>query len=151
MASHLALTYDRATRRADLAFAQGGLVLDATPLTPAVVSLLSDRRARPDDPLPLPVAPTLTPDVLNPRRGWVGDALATDGQRCGSRLWLLSRERETNAVRNRAELYAREALAWAVPLGLTVSAEWLQTQVRAGAVAGVLAYRARIGRDEVLV
>ncbi len=151
MASHLALTYDRATRRADLAFARGGLVLDPTPLSPAIVSLLSDRRARPDDPLPLPAAPTLTPDVLNPRRGWVGDALDAEGQRCGSRLWLLNRERETNQVRNRAELYAREALAWAVPLGLSVTAEWLERGVRAGAVAGVLAYRACIGRDEVLV
>lgn len=151
MPSHLALTFDRATRRADLAFANGGLVLDATPLTPAIVSLLSDRRARVDDPLPVPAAPTLKPDVLNPRRGWVGDALDAQGQRCGSRLWLLSRERETNQVRSRAELYAREALAWAAPLGLSVTAEWQRREPRAGAVAGVLAYRARIGRDEVLV
>lgn len=151
MASHLALTYDRATRRADLAFARGGLVLDATPLSPAIVAILSDRRARPDDPLPLPAAPTLTPDQLNPRRGWAGDALDGEGQRCGSRLWLLSRARESSRTRDRAELYAREALAFAVPLGLTVSAEWVEGQVRAGAVAGVLAYRARIGRDDIVI
>lgn len=146
---HLALTYDPVTRRADLAFSGGGLVLDATPITPAIVALLSDRRARPDDPLPMPAAPTLTPDVLNPRRGWVGDALAADGQRCGSRLWLLTRARESGRTRARAEQYAREALAWAAPLGLEVAAEWLQGHVRAGAVAGVLVYRARIGRIDV--
>lgn len=149
MPSHLALTYDRATRRADLAFVNGSLVLDATPVTPALVAILSDRRARVDDPLPLPAAPTLTPDVLNPRRGWVGDALATDGQRCGSRLWLLVRARETNTTRARAEFYAREALAWAAPLGLTVTAEWTLNRARAGAVAGILAFRAVIGRYEV--
>jgi phage gp46-like protein len=151
MPSHLALIYDRATRHADLAFAAGGLVLDATPLSAALVSLLSDRRARPDDPLPLPAEPTLTPDILNPRRGWAGDALDEGGQRCGSRLWLLSRARESGRTRDRAETYAREALAWAAPLGLTVSAEWIEGQVRAGAVAGVLGYRARIGRDDLLV
>lgn len=144
MASHLALAYDPATRRADLAFAGGGLVLDATPATPAIVALLSDRRARTDDTLPLPAAPTLSPDILNPRRGWVGDALDPEGQRCGSWLWLLLRALETEATRGRAERYAREALApVAGAQPLEVSAEWVRR--------GVLVYRARIGAEDVLV
>lgn len=144
MASHLALAYDPAARRADLAFASGGLVLDATPATPAIAALLSDRRARADDALPLPAAPTLTPDILNPRRGWAGDALDAGGRRCGSRLWLLQRARETEATRARAERYAREAL---VPVAgaqaLDVSAEWVRK--------GVLVYTARIGADVITV
>lgn len=62
------------------------------------------------------------------RRGWWGDAYAeVDGDRIGSRLWLLAREKRTAAVLGRAETYAREALQWLVDDGVarsvTVAAE----------------------------
>lgn len=143
MAVTIALQYDAARRRADLRLSGGTLALDATPQSPALVSLLADRRARPDDPLPMPEAPLLQPDMLDPRRGWCGDALDPEGRRTGSRLWLLQRAKETEATRRRAEDYAREALAWATPLGLSVTATWLR--------AGWLHLACRIGREEIAV
>jgi phage gp46-like protein len=141
MSADLALAYDPAAIRCDLRWGGRDLVLDTSPATPGLISLLCDRRARPDDPLPLPSAPLLEPDRLAPRRGWCGDALDRAGQRIGSRLWLLARAKETEATRRRAEAYAREALAWAVPQGLAVTAAWVRR--------GVLGLRCRIGRDEV--
>ena len=67
-----------------------------------LLSLFTDRRSEDED--------GERPD----RRGWWADGLAEDGDRFGSRLWLLAREKETAAVLSRAEEYAREALAWLV-------------------------------------
>lgn len=127
--------------RADLVFRAGTLALDRTVATPAIAALVCDRRARTDDPLPMPAAPLLEPDTLNPRRGWCGDALDREGRRIGSRLWLLVRALETEGTRRRAEFYAREALAGFAETGLEVTAAWLRR--------GVLRLRCRIGRDEV--
>ncbi|MCY4753249.1 phage GP46 family protein [Pelomonas aquatica] len=67
------------------------------------------------------------------RRGWWGDAFAdVDGDRIGSRLWKLAREKRTPAVLGRAETYAREALQWLVDDGVarsvTVAAEAVGAQ-----------------------
>lgn len=72
-------------------------------LTRAVlISLFTWRRARPDDRLP-----------DDRRHGWWGDTYATvNGDRIGSRLWLLTREKLTQETINRAREYAEEALAW---------------------------------------
>ncbi len=143
----LALSTDPANARtADLRWAGRDLALDATPLTPAVVALLCDRRARPDDALPVPAGDPLAPAPLSPRRGWCGDALDTLGRRIGSRLWLLERAMETEATRRRAELYAREALApvaAAAGVGLEVTATWVRR--------GVLRLVARLGPAELAV
>lgn len=62
------------------------------------------------------------------------------GDRIGSRLWLLKREKQLPETLRRAEDYAREALAWLVTDGLaasvTVAAEW--------AAMGLLAMRINI-------
>lgn len=84
-----------------------GNVLDATReiVTAVAVSLFTDRTALADDPLP----------SGTDRRGWWGDHEARDlygGTPIGSRLWLISREKQTEATRVRAEDYCREALAW---------------------------------------
>lgn len=92
-----------------------------------IVSLLTDRRADPQDTLPddTSSATGIPPD----RRGWAGDALAeADGDRIGSRLWLLSREKQTEETRRRAIEYAQEALDWLVQdkhaTDVDVTAEW---------------------------
>jgi phage gp46-like protein len=78
--------------------------------TAVVLSLFSDRRANRDDALP---------DNSTERRGWWGDGFAeVAGDRFGSRLWLLSREKQTSEVLQRAREYAREALAWLVQDGI---------------------------------
>jgi phage gp46-like protein len=70
------------------------------------LSLFTDRRADDGDVLP---------DSETDRRGWWGDAHpVVTGDKFGSRLWLLSREKELQDVLNRAEEYAREALTWLI-------------------------------------
>ena len=92
--------------------------------TAVVLSLFTDRLAADGD---AGVAPTA-------RRGWWGDAYAdAPGDRMGSRLWQLAREKQTPVVLARAELYAREALQWLVDDGVAstvvVAAEWVRSGV----------------------
>lgn len=90
-----------------------------------VISLFTDRRAQAGDPLP---------GAPEDRRGWWGDAFgALDGDRIGSRLWLLNREKQLPAVVERAREYAQEALAWLIEDGIAravnVTAEIVRTGV----------------------
>lgn len=117
----LALGWDGERMAGDLVLGAGGLGQDGTLRTAVLLSLFTDRRARADDPLPEPGAS---------RRGWVGDALATvEGDRFGSRLWLLKRAKATAETARRAEDYCREALGWLVEDELAarvaVSAQWI--------------------------
>lgn len=82
----------------------GSPLADDDPLIRAViVSLFTWCRANPDD------------AVDGSRQGWWGDATASlTGDRIGSRLWLLSREKLLPETFNRAREYAREALQWLV-------------------------------------
>lgn len=77
--------------------------------TAVIISLFTDRRANPDDELP----------SGDDRRGWWGDGLAeVEGDRIGSRLWLLSREKQLQSVVARAREYASEALQWLIDDGV---------------------------------
>jgi len=99
----------------DIALSNGDLVADNGLRTAIILSLLTDRRAEPDDSIP---------DGSNDRRGWWADALAAnEGDRFGSRLWLLAREKDLPAVRRRAETYATEALEWLRTDGIASSIE----------------------------
>jgi phage gp46-like protein len=135
----IALRFDPVARRFDVAVEGRDLVLDRTAATPMLLGLGCDRRARPDDALPGEA-------VFGARRGWPGDALDGAGRRLGSRLWLLERAKQTEAVRLRAESYALEGLArLADELGLdvTASAAWARP--------GVLALTARAASAEVTI
>lgn len=69
-----------------------------------LISLFSWRRSEDDDGVPSPH-----------RQGWWGDTFAqVRGDRIGSRLWLLQREKVTPSVLRRAEGYAQEALQWLI-------------------------------------
>lgn len=82
---------------------------DAGLETAVVISLFTDRRANADDALP----------GDDDRRGWWGDAWpVTERDLIGSRLWLLSREKQLPEVVRRAREYAEEALAWLVEDGI---------------------------------
>jgi phage gp46-like protein len=118
----IALAFDTTTLSGDLDLAGAGLAQDDSLTTSVLISLFSDRRARADDPLP--------DNGNGDRRGWLGDALADiEGDRIGSRLWLLKREKQTEETRRRAEEYCREALAWLVSDSLAVkvgvTADWV--------------------------
>jgi len=109
----LALRFDATRLACDLTIADGDLVLDATPATPMVVTLLSDRRAAADDRLPAGISALGAPATWDARRGWVGDALDRFGHRIGCRLWLLARDHDDETTRRMAEIYTAEGFAWA--------------------------------------
>lgn len=117
----LALTWRSDEFAADLTVDGGDLVGDEGLETAVLMSLFLDREAAPGDVLP---------EGETDRRGWWGDSFpVVDGDRIGSRLWLLARSKATPVVLSRAEEYAREALAWLledrVASRVDVSAEFL--------------------------
>ncbi|GAB0119487.1 phage GP46 family protein [Acidisoma sp. 7E03] len=130
----IGLKVDPITGKFDVALANGDVVLDRTPATPLLISLLTDRRAEPGD--VLPVSPPPGGPIFNARRGWVGDALDRKGDRIGSRLWLLSRAKQTEDTRLLALSYATQATGWikakvaaAGADDLTISARWVRKGV----------------------
>jgi phage gp46-like protein len=101
--------------RSDWAMAQPQLETDDGLQTAIILSLFSDRLAGDEDTLP---------DGGTDRRGWWGDSFADQaGDRIGSRLWLLEREKQTPAVLQRARDYARESLQWLLVDGVARSVE----------------------------
>lgn len=69
-----------------------------------LISLFSWRKSEEDDGIKAPN-----------RQGWWGDTYATvAGDRIGSRLWLLQREKILPLTLQRAEAYAKEALQWMI-------------------------------------
>lgn len=91
--------------------------------TAVVISLFSDRRAKPSDKLP---------GAADDRRGWWGDSFPTvTGDRIGSRLWLLSRSKQLQEVVSQARDFASESLKWLVDDGIArrvnVTAEVIRT------------------------
>jgi phage gp46-like protein len=92
--------------------------------TAVVISLFTDRRALRGDVLPEPKAD---------RRGWWGDDFPdVPGDRIGSRLWLLSREKQLAAVLARAREYALEALQWLIDDGVARAVNVAAEVVREG-------------------
>ncbi|AWK84466.1 phage GP46 family protein [Photobacterium damselae] len=88
------------TKRAGVTI-EGGQLMNQSLTALVLISLFTDARASESDALP---------DGSGNRRGWPGDSFYDAPW--GSRLWLLSREKLTTDVRNRAVTYAEEALAW---------------------------------------
>lgn len=80
--------------------------------TATLISLFTDRRA--------PLEAELPQDETS-RRGWWNDALG--GQKIGSLLWLINREKTLPEVAARAEEYCREALAWMIEQGIAAKVD----------------------------
>lgn len=94
----------------DFAMAQFDLAMDDGLETAVILSLFTDARANDDDALPI---------GQSDRRGWWADAYpAADGDRFGSRLWLLRASKQLQQSLNLAKDYAEEALAWLVADGV---------------------------------
>lgn len=89
---------------ADIVIRNADIALDDSLTTAVIVSLFTDRRALASDVLPS--------GANTDKRGWWGDSFNT--RPIGSRLWLLSREKQLSSVLHRAKSYAEEALAWLV-------------------------------------
>lgn len=100
---------------ADWREGRGDLINGDDLQTAIIISLFTDRVARDDD------------DIDgDDRRGWWGDA--DEENNIGSRLWLLRRQKLTQAVAQKAEDYSREALHWLVTDGV-VSSFSVATQI----------------------
>lgn len=116
----IALTYDFSTRAFDFSLdgSPPDLMGDSGLLTSVIVSLFTDARAYPDDPLP-----DERIGVPADLRGFWGDDLSDHSSEyqpprsIGSRLWLLWREKDLDEVVARARQYASEALAWLLDEG----------------------------------
>jgi phage gp46-like protein len=116
-----------------------GLAEDDGLETAVIISLFTDRRAEADDELP----------AGDDRRGWWGDALAeVEGDRIGSRLWLLSREKQLPQVLARAREYALEALQWLIEDGVASAVDVTAEIVRQG-VLGLSVEIRRAGKPPV--
>lgn len=108
------LTWD--AYAADIDYIHGNEVL-----TNIIISLFTDARAHADDVLP---------DGGADRRGWWGDTFSN--RKIGSRLWLLSREKQLSSVLRRAQEYAAESLQWMVEENLVKSVEVVATNPSRG-------------------
>jgi phage gp46-like protein len=102
----IALVWDTTKGAADFVVEDNDLLTDDGLETAVLLSLFLDRRAEDGDVLP---------DGETDRRGWWGDAFpVVEGDRIGSRLWLLARSKQTQEVVDRAKEYATEALQWLI-------------------------------------
>lgn len=130
---------------------RGRVSFDRTLASQLLLAIGSDRRAAPDDTVPsLLTAPDGTAVPRGARRGWVGDVLLADGQRLGSRLWLLERAKRDEATRLAAEDYANEAVAAIADYhgaDVSVSASWKHSPGEG--LRGVLAVTVQAGDTSV--
>lgn len=103
----IALVWQPDQGGADMAIVDDDLASEEGLRTAVELSLFLDRRANDDDTLP---------SEDGDRRGWWGDEFAqVEGDRIGSRRWLLdrSKRRIPDVVRD-LEAYDREALQWMI-------------------------------------
>jgi len=107
--SDISTLWNPATQHADWAMEGYQLQTGDDLFTAVLISLFTDRTANPDD---------VIPDGSGDPRGWWGD----DPQYpIGSRLWLLSRSKETQQVPALAQDYVAEALQWLIDDGVVAS------------------------------
>lgn len=120
----IAILWDDSILGGDIAAENFDLQTDEGLQTAILVSLFTDLRVSADEELPA--------GEVN-RRGWWGDVLPEiDGDKIGSRLWLLTREKRLPEVIARANEYAREALQWLVDDKVASRVDVLVEAVRVG-------------------
>lgn len=95
----IGITWNNQLSRGELTVTHDGLTLDEGLVTLVLICLFTDTRADDDD---------VIPDNSGDPRGWPGDTFST--LPWGSKLWLLDREKLTEAVRQRVEDYASLAM-----------------------------------------
>lgn len=95
--------------------------------TAVAIALFTHRTAEDDDVLPDATAENPSPS----RRGWWADyesEIVRGGWPIGSRLWLISREKQIEDTRQRAETYIRESIDPLIDIGLassyTLTVDW---------------------------
>ncbi len=101
----------------DLDVRDGKAQLDGGLETAVMLSLFTDARATPTDPLPV---------GHTHRRGWWSD------RTLGSKLWTLAQEKQTDTTRNRAKQYCEQALQWLITDNVASKVEVTTQWVRQG-------------------
>lgn len=102
--------------RVDMTVENADLAKNRDLETSLIISLFTDRRALPDDELPYGEAS---------RRGFWGDSFPpAENDKIGSRLWLLSRAKQTNETLNLAREYVKEAVQWYLDDGIVTHVDW---------------------------
>ncbi len=109
--------------RGDVGVSGADLETDEGLETAIIVSLFTDRRVRDDEELPAGEAS---------RRGWWGDVDAAKGDQTGSRLWLLTREKQMPQVVAKANEYAKEAVQWLIDDKIATRVDVLAEAVKFG-------------------
>lgn len=105
MSGEIKIIWDTDIAEGDFLFEDNDLSIEDGLETAVIISLFTDARANPEDQLPDPRS--------DDRRGYWGDTFPEiDGDKTGSRLWLLSREKTIQETLNRAKQYAEESLQW---------------------------------------
>jgi len=123
----MALVFDPATFKSDIVLSGSDALIDNGLQTAVMLSLFTHARANQDDVLP---------DGGDDRRGFWADAYSElQDDNFGSRLWLLSREKQTADVLNRAREYAHESLQWLIDDGVAASVDVNATWVRTGVLS----------------
>jgi phage gp46-like protein len=115
----------------DIAIQAPDVLVDNGLRTAIIISLFTDRQANDVDELT---------DGSQNKRGWWADALGAQGDKIGSRLYLLRRSKQTPGVLITAREYCIEALQWKltdnVVRRIEVDTEWV--------ARGVLGIRATL-------
>lgn len=83
--------------------------------TSVIISLFTDARAKDDDALP---GVLYTNDFLDRRGWWADETSERQNDSVGSRLWLLSRAKNTTENLIKAEGYVKESLQWMLDEGI---------------------------------
>ncbi len=113
MAEDIRLTWDRNLMECDFAIKNDDISMDDGLETAVYISIYTDRQASDDDPYD-----------NNDRRGWWADQTQKeDGDKIGSRLWLLDRSKTTTENLRMAKIYLEEALQWLVDDGVAAKVE----------------------------
>ncbi len=101
--SDISVIWDPASGHGDWSLMGAQLRADTDLETAILISLFTDRVANPDD---------VIPDGSSDPRGWWGDL--DEDYAIGSRLWLLSRAKQTPETLAHAQDYISEALQWLI-------------------------------------
>lgn len=135
--SSVATVWDPAAGVGDWAMAGPSLQAGDDLASAVLISLFTDRLAGADDVLPEAAA-----GGPGDPRGWWGDPIQGEGGDSvpiGSKLWLLSRAKQTQATLEQARDAIGEALQWLIDDGVVgeveVTTEWTRPRVLGARVA----------------
>jgi phage gp46-like protein len=138
----IALEFHPATLTADMTLAGGDLATDEGVVTAVLVSLFSDARAEPGDAIP--------DGTSDPRGYWADNADppmgGVAGRRLGSKLWLLSRAKQTDETLALAKGYAEAALQWMVDDGVATEVTVATWYPQTGWMGFIVALRLASGQ-----